>query len=116
MNNALLSYEKRLAKARSDAAKHECRMANKQSSKTRRLGVESSMVMMCGEVAMPEEKEQREPETRRQLWTENGGRNSRMRSPSPVRARAPMGLPPTSPRPVKSVASPMNSFPMSITP
>jgi len=117
MNNALLSYEKRLAKARSDAAKHECRTANKQSSKTRRMGVESSM-MMCVEVVMMEEetKEQREPEPRRQLWTDNGGGNSRMRSPSPVRARASMGLPPTTPRPMKSVASPMNSFPMSVTP
>jgi len=116
MNNALLSYEKRLAKARSDAAKHDCRTAHKQSSKTRRLGVESSM-MMCGEVVMMKEKEQqREPEPRRHLWTENGSGNSRMRSPSPVRARASMGLPPTSPRRIKSTASPVNSFPMSITP
>jgi len=109
MNNALLSYEKRLSKARSDAAKHDYWTAT-HAKKARHLGLESLHgPMLCR--AVEEEKKERLhqwEQQKQQPWTNNG--RSRMRSPSPVpRAKASRGLPPTSPRRVVSHPSRIRS-------
>mmetsp|Transcript_22785 Transcript_22785/g.48963 ORF Transcript_22785/g.48963 Transcript_22785/m.48963 type:complete len:166 (+) Transcript_22785:248-745(+) len=97
MNNTLLGYEKRLGKARSDAAKLEYRAAT-LAKKARWFEFEGST-------------------SPRQPRTEDG--RSRMRSPSPVRSIT--GLSPTSPRSVKSPSPkksvrPIYASPWPITP
>mmetsp|Transcript_15391 Transcript_15391/g.32563 ORF Transcript_15391/g.32563 Transcript_15391/m.32563 type:complete len:561 (+) Transcript_15391:412-2094(+) len=128
MNNALLSYEKRLSKARSDAAKHEYwTVANHHHFQVKKARMSGARVMPslldeektsclgsngCGssngvgnvrlqQREQPQQQKQQPHLPPRQPWTSNVGR-SRMRSPSPVRVRGSMGLPPTSPRRVRS--------------
>lgn len=81
INKAILAYEKRLGRARSDAANHEYRAAM-QARKSRRLGGSGSPELRR-ELEGEKREEQREPD------------RSGMRSHSPLHV---MGLPPTAPR------------------
>lgn len=59
MNNALLAYEKRLGKARSDAAKNQCMdILNVKKARTASIGIDSciDMSILCGD--RTEEKEE----------------------------------------------------------
>lgn len=101
MNNALLGHEKRLSKARSDAAKNDLYMTSNMqtmSKKARHLDgpIFCGAVMESGGEDLPQEQAQTP-------WTNNSGGRNRMRSPSPVmRRNASMGLPPTNPRRMRS--------------
>lgn len=107
MNNALMGYEKRLSKARSDAAKVEYNEAQ-HTKKARRSGFDG--LKLCGELTESEQMQNHEEKapSRNPSWTvnDNSGRGrsihgaERMRSlsPAPRVPKALMGLPPTSPR------------------
>ena len=136
MNNALLSYEKRLAKARTAAAKKAEQEAQLQQlrleqrrQKARRLGFDG--LMLCGELAESEQharheesrvqQQQQQQQHRGRLhqttfYGGSGGGTRNMRSPSPVQRGRGMGLPPTSPRARTSMArspSPLRMVPSS---
>eukprot|EP00584_Thalassiosira_punctigera_P001254 CAMPEP_0172526774 /NCGR_PEP_ID=MMETSP1067-20121228/1613_1 /TAXON_ID=265564 ORGANISM="Thalassiosira punctigera, Strain Tpunct2005C2" /NCGR_SAMPLE_ID=MMETSP1067 /ASSEMBLY_ACC=CAM_ASM_000444 /LENGTH=346 /DNA_ID=CAMNT_0013310353 /DNA_START=44 /DNA_END=1084 /DNA_ORIENTATION=- len=107
-NNTLLGYVRRLSKARSDAAKQEAARqsfrAPQNNKDAWRWGYERSILVDGVEGEQWDQKQQ----WPRQHWTNSG--RSRMRSPSPVRERACMGRPPTSPQSIRSVRS-MDSLP-----
>ncbi len=114
MNNAIMGYEKRLSKARADAAKKELQQAaaTKQQTKKARHG---TLVLKSNEgEQLPPTQYQTTP------WTNGiyGGRSGiRMRSFSPVcgaAAVSPMGLPPAGPSRRMRSPSPIRS--RSITP
>jgi len=105
MNNALLSYTKRLGKARR-------RTAAKQEFQAQQARVfEYERPIFCDEVE-EEKKEQQMQQLHRQPWTNDS--HIRMRSLSPLRERTTMGRPPTSPRPIRLVR-PCNDTPQSAT-
>jgi len=86
MNNALMSYEKRLRKARSDAAKKEYQTTAKQQTKKARRGLRLDNQVPKLRPTSPWSNDD----------TPEIDRFRRMRSLSPV-CGASMGLPPTSP-------------------
>merc|ERR1719223_1969184 len=112
MNNALMGYEKRLSKAKSEAARVEYAEAQ-HTKKARRSGFDG--LKLCGELTEKEQMQNHEEgasprNPSRRIYKDDSGRGrsshgacagaGRMRSPSPTpcASKALMGLPPTSPR------------------
>lgn len=93
-NAALLEHERRRGRARGAAAGREGRARGGVVEKRARRREGVGLARHCGDAAAEEQAGW--------PWTSGGRGGGRMPSPSPVRAGAALGLPPTSPRRTRS--------------